>query len=371
MGKVLLAGIDTLAVGFHVDEYAVTTEQWAALADAKANAQGTMFGSGGWPITFQGHQFSVSSKGSHGYEYVLVNDDLTVQIAERATGGSAYPEVHVVWRSAYLWRHGWRGVYAYVSSWVRSWACGTVEKISRADLCLDVAMPVPEVNLRAGECVTYARSKAEFYIERHLKGMDETGFRFGQGDLLCRVYDKVAETKVSHKEWFQEMWRKSGWNGTDPVTRVEFQTRRDHLKSQQIETVADLELQLADLWRYFSEEWLSLRDQDDDDSNHRRWPVKEFWQVVRDSVAVFGAVTGVRRLSQRQPRLDALKKLGRGVAVSMVALYRTTYETSPGHNVSVQAAMGWLRGEQMREWLSDPAFVDDVNKRAAKMAAMT
>jgi len=371
MGRVLLAGIDTLAVGFDVEGYALTSEDWAALADAKANAQGSMFDSGGSPIVFQGHKFSVSPKGSHGYEYLLQNNDMTIQIAERATGGSAYPEVRVTWRSEYLWRHGWRGTYAYVASWIRHWALGSVEKVSRADLCIDVAMPLPEVNLRAGECVSHARNKTEFHVQRHLKGMDETGFVFGQGDLLCRVYDKRAEIKVSHKDWFMEMWRKNGWNGTDPVTRVEFQVRRDHLKEQQIETVQDLENQLADLWMYFSQEWLSIRDENEGDSNHRRWPVKEFWSVVRDSVAAFGTVTGVRRLSQRQPRLDALKKLCRGSMVSIVAMCRTTYETSPGHSIGVQAAIGLLQGEMIREWVGDPAFVDDVNKRAAKLAAMT
>ena len=92
MGKVLLAGIDTLAVGFNVDEYLLTPEDWAALADAKLAGQGKMFDSGGQPIVFQGHKFSMSPKGSHGYEYVLVNDDITIKLAVRATGGSAYPE---------------------------------------------------------------------------------------------------------------------------------------------------------------------------------------------------------------------------------------------------------------------------------------
>ena len=37
---------------------------------------------------------------------------------------------------------------------------GDVEKVSRGDLCVDVAAPVPDVDLRAGEVVTYAHSSA-------------------------------------------------------------------------------------------------------------------------------------------------------------------------------------------------------------------
>lgn len=370
MGTVLLAGIDTLAVGFNVDEYRLTLEDWAALADAKVKGQGKMFDSGGEPIVFQGHKFSVSPKGSHGYEYVLVNDDLTLQIAERATGGSAYPEVHVTWRSAYLWRYGWRGVYTYVMRWVRSWAPGNVEKVSRADLCIDVAAPVPDVNLRAGEVVSYARSKSEFFVQHHLKGLTETGFRFGQGDLLCRVYDKVAEIAHSNKVWFEELWRKQGWDGREPVTRVEFQARRDHLKSQQIETVEDLERQLADLWKYFSD-WVSLRDEDGNDSNRRRWPKKPFWETVCAAVPAFGVVTGVVRLTQRKPRVDALKRLGRGVMVSLAAISATTYQSSPGHDIPLEQAMGAVLEKTFFGWITDPEFREDVRLRAARLAVMT
>jgi len=372
MGEVLLAGIDTLAVGFNVDEYLLTPEDWAALADAKASAQGTMFDSGGQPIVFQGRTFSVSPKGSHGYEYVLVNDDITIQIAERATGGSHYPEVRVTWRSAYLWRYGWRGVYTYVKRWVRSWAAGAddAEKVSRSDLCIDVAASVPEVNLRVGEVVSYARSKSEFHVQHHLKGMADTGYTFGQGDLMGRVYDKLAEIVHSNKAWFQDLWRKNGWNGEDPVTRVEFQVRRAHLKSQQIDTVEDLERQLADLWKYFTD-WVSLRDQDDNDSNRRRWPKKPFWETVRAAVPAFGVVTGVVRLTQRKPRIDALRRLGRGVLVSLAAMMATTYETTPGHAIPLEQATGALLEKTFFGWITEPEFPEDVRIRAARLAIMT
>jgi len=362
MTKVLLAGVDTLAVGFNVKGFLLSTEEWKMLADAKYQAQGTMFDSGGTPVTLRGHQFSLNPKGSRGYEFVLVNDDVTICLAERADSGRVYPEIHITWRSRYLWRNGWRGAYTHVKGWVYSWADVTSEKVSRADLCVDLNLPLPDVNLRGQEVVTYAKKRKEFYIQHHLDGLDETGYSFGQGDLVCRVYDKPAEIEHSNKIWFQELWRKQGWDGSSPVTRVEFQARRDFLKSMQIETVEDLEMQLADLWKYCVN-WVSLRDQSSD-SNRRRWPVKPFWAVVCGAVPAFGAVTGVARIAQRRPRMESLARMGRGCLVTLTALVQTNTGCSP------EAAIGFVV-ENSREWMAEDGFKLDATRRAGKLAFMT
>jgi len=362
MPKVLLAGVDTLAVGFNVKEFLLTTEEWKMLADAKYQAQGTMFDSGGTPVTLRGQKFSVNPRGGRGYEFVLVNDDLRIQLAERADSGRVYPEIHITWRSQYLWRYGWQGVYTYVRNWVYAWADVTSEKVSRADLCIDLNLSLPEVSLKGGEVVTYARKNEEFSIQHHFDGLDETGYSFGKGDLKCRIYDKLIEIEHSQKAWFQELWRKAGRDGSSPVTRVEFQARRDFLKTMQIETVEDLEMQLADLWKYFTN-WVSLRDQSSD-SNRRRWPVKPFWAVVCGAVSSFGAVTGVVRIAQRRPRMDSLARMGRGCLVTLAALVQTNT------GGSAQAAIGFIQ-DQTREWLVDGDFQQEVTRRAGKLAFMT
>jgi len=362
MANVLLAGVDTLAVGFNVEEFRLTPEEWAMLADAKYQAQGTMFDSGGTPVELRGQKFSLNPKGGRGYEYVLVNDDVTVQLAERAEGGGVYPEIHITWRSAYLWRSGWRAAYTHVRDWVYGWAAVSGEKVSRVDLCVDLNRSLPDIDLKGNEVVTRAQSRTEFYIQHHLKGLDETGYSFGQGDLKCRVYNKRAEIEHSQKVWFQKLWEKRGWDGETPVTRVEFQARRDFLKSMQIDTVVDLENQLADLWEYFIA-WVSLRDKSSD-SNRRRWPVKPFWEIVTSAVPSFGVVTGVVRVAQRKPRVDSLARLGRGVMVTLAALVQTD------SGASFHAAVGLVQ-ERAREWVGDKDFQQDVARRAGRLAFMS
>jgi len=175
------------------------------------------------------------------------------------------------------------------------------------------------------------------------------------------VYDKRTEIVHSNKAWFEAMWRKEGWDGVSPVTRVEYQGRRKFLKSMQVETVEDLENQLADLWRYFTS-WLSLRDKGSD-SNRRRWPVKSFWRIVVDAVPAFGQITGVLRIAQRKPRLDSLSRLGRGVMVTLTALIQTDSD------VSFQAALGVVQ-ERVKEWATGERFERDVTRRAGRLAFM-
>jgi len=359
--SILLAGVDTLAVGFNVDEFLLTSDEWEMLANAKHAAQGTMFDSGGTPVELHRRKFSVSPKGGRGYEYVLINDDVRIQLAERAQGGEVYPEIHITWRSQYLWRYGWRAAYTNVRDWVESWASIVGEKVSRVDLNVYLNRALPQIDMRSNEVVTYARSKREFYVQHHLKGLDETGFSFGQGKLTCRIYDKVAEIEHSSKAWFRDMWAKQGWDGESPVTRVEFQARRDFLKSMQIDTVEDLDNQLADLWRYFMA-WVSLRDRSND-SNRRRWPVKEFWRLVCDALPAFGMVTGVMRIAQRTPRVEALERLGRGVMVTLAAL------TATRTGFTSQSAIGHAL-ERVKDWAAEDSFREEVVRRTGRLAFM-
>ena len=383
MGETYIAGIDTLAVGFKVDEFDLTADEWAYLGDAKANAQGSMFDSGGCPVILRGHRFSMSPKGWHGYDYVLVNDDLRVNLAARANGGGTFPEVFVTWRSHYLWRYSWEAAFAHFERWLREWALWTPKYdettgelapdhvVSRVDLCLDVAMPIPEIRMMRGEVVSFARKNNHHGIvyQEHMVGIKATGYTFGKGDLVCRIYDKLEEVKHSEKAWFLDMYRERGWDGESPVTRVEFQARRAHLKAQQITTITDLQFRRADLWRYFSNEWISLRDLVATDSNRRRWPVKEFWRVVRDSCDKFGKLTGVRRLTQRAPKIDKVRALLRGVLVTATALYRTTYEWTPGQKISLAEAMRSMQEETIAKWFAEPDFEEAVTKRSARLAA--
>lgn len=59
------------------------------------------------------------------------------------------------------------------------------------------------------------------------------GIRFGRTDVVARIYDKREELQqkgsVDKRAREEAVWTKNGWNGTAPVTRVEFQLRGEAL----------------------------------------------------------------------------------------------------------------------------------------------
>jgi hypothetical protein len=98
-------------------------------------------------------------------------------------------------------------------------------------------------------------------------------FQFGKGDVVCRVYDKIAEiAQQSEKDWMFPIW------GTqEGVHRCEFQVRTERLKQAGISTVDQLRAYLPSLIRELAKHHTSLRVPNGD-SNKSRWPCHPMWQ---------------------------------------------------------------------------------------------
>lgn len=122
--------------------------------------------------------------------------------------------------------------------------------------------------------------------------------------LSCCIYHKTLEIKVSLKQWFEEIWKRHGWDGTSDVWRVEFRWKREALHSMQeegvfhgVEDVYDLEAPLlASLWAYaaghtqcgddgYHDGWLRCT-LPSEDSNVSRWPTHSAWSVVQTAFSL-------------------------------------------------------------------------------------
>lgn len=105
-------------------------------------------------------------------------------------------------------------------------------------------------------------------------------FKFGESDIVLRIYDKVAEIEEqSGKSWFFELW-----GVAENVWRIEWQTRKDTLKRFGIRTFDDLQDGQGDLLRYLAEEHTSLRNESDD-SNRSRWPLHPLWLDLQQQIS--------------------------------------------------------------------------------------
>ena len=362
----LLSGVDSLVVGWPVDLFRFSEEERHALEAAKRAAGLKLFGGDGAALEWYGQDFVMKASGAKGYEWIMENGDLNIRLAAEARSGKVFPEVYVKFGSAFLWREGHENAWKATRDWLSTWATLGKGKVSRADLCSDFAIPLPEIDLGI-ELVSRGRKRGKHgevdmsEVANWQTGRKGTGYQVGKGDLMARIYDKREELLHTNKLWFEGLWRQNGWDGDAPVTRFEFQFRRKALKEFNVDSPEDLEWQRPELWAYATEEWMTVRECSAD-RNRARWPVKPFWADVQSAGASFGVRTGITRFAQSRPQYDMLLKQWRGLMKTLVALDINTVGSG-------RTAVKRLDAEYDAT-TNDPAFMAEARERAAGLSQM-
>lgn len=318
--KVLAVGIDSLNIGFNIERWLEGDTAFERLEDAKQSAGDKLFGGKGVTVNWGDKEFNLLAKGTRGYEYVMFNDDVRLYMAKNCQGGRIYPEVFTQLNSGYLWGNGYDTAYRNCRKWIGEWASIQGEKINRVDLCADLAMNLPILDIKK-EIVTRARKKVDYtQIEHYINGCRDTGYRIGQGDLMARIYDKGYEIKGTEKYWFNDIWERGGWDGKSGVTRIEYQARRPYLKGYQINDYEEMTRLLPDIWRYMTCDWLVIKELNISDSNHRRWETSEMWKTVQSVGNQFGECMGVLPYKRKQAKIEPLMDQAKGLLVSVLAI---------------------------------------------------
>lgn len=161
------------------------------------------------------------------YRYWLTsaNVELFVGTAE------PFPPVYVMLHSAYLHTVGAEVALAEVEAMLSrelfNGAC--VVTVSRADLYADVQgwSPRPSDADRF-VCRAIRRRVYLAAAEAHRMRRELSGFTFGKGDLLARIYNKTRELAATGDSWPELLWE--GADRDRPVWRVEFQFRSGALR---------------------------------------------------------------------------------------------------------------------------------------------
>lgn len=320
--KLLGIGVDTLAIGFGINTYRDSID-FKALAEAKADARGSMFEARSVGVEFMGKEFAVSARGSKGYEYILNNGDVNINIAKEARGGTIYPEVFVTFRSDYLWRGGDLVAFGEVSSWLDSWAVIAYDKVSRVDLAVDLNMPFPVVDTKK-EIVSLFRGRRAYG-----EGERDLTYYWGSGELVARFYDKGYEVVKKAETWMYPVWRSYGWDGISAVSRLEFQVRRDKVKEFGVNSYRDLVVVLPDMWRFFTTKQLRLCDRGSE-TNSSRWKSKGYWLDYEACGARFGECSGVMPVRVYRGEVDRLLQQGSGCFISALAQLIAVYGMDKG-----------------------------------------
>jgi len=296
--NIVAAGVDTLELNFGVNEYR-ESDMFERLNVAKSEAIDAGYkGRLGVTVELFGNEFMVQARGSKGgYEYLLKNGDIELQIMPDARGGKTSPELRVIFRSSFLWQSGEVRAYNKVIEFVNNVASIAYCRVSRADLCVDKVMPLPEINRKA-QVVSLLREKDLFYGSDFQSGQRETGYQFGRGGMSCRLYDKAYEIAVKGHGHIVQVWIGNGWDGESPVSRLELQLRREGLrrfdKTMDFVTFQDSE---PDIWAYMTNKYIRIVNPESATRKERAKEI-DYWQDYQSCYGLFGERKGVLPVKQ-------------------------------------------------------------------------
>jgi hypothetical protein len=300
---VLSAGVDTLVASV---PDGLTTERLAEALEHRGMAQDSAE-TAVWEIPATGHTFEVLPHGFRRYAACLKSPAMQLRVGPEDENR---PAVVIEWRSAFLHQVGAEAAVEEAEQ-VAAYFCPVLGEgseasppphlrlaaasaqmpgrgltASRVDLYVDTQGWVPG-HADFSRFVTWANHRRVLEEPRqlHQEGREVSGFTFGRGAVMCRIYNKTLQLKKKGETWPTELW--AGMDPDQPVWRIEFQFRRAALKDfrldgEPLHSVADVLAMRQALWEYGSE-WLSLRVPTED-TNNSRWPAAPLWKEIQEVV---------------------------------------------------------------------------------------
>lgn len=218
-----------------------------------------------------------------GYPFVIENEDFLISFGEFNN-----PSFFVKFKCLSLWQYGAKQLHDKFVEWTKS--VGLIahhaESLSRVDFSFDYQ--IPEIDFDENNFLSLSKKDSRYRKDR----INQT-FQFGKGDVVLRVYDKVAEIEeVSHKDWFYDLWQTN-----QSVWRIEWQIRKPVLKRFGLHTFDDLLEGQGDLLRYLVTEHDSLRIPNDD-MNRSRWPLHPLWIDLQKHIETLNCLGVYRELDR-------------------------------------------------------------------------
>ena len=245
--KIIHQGVDTLLTShviLNLDSYIKYEKMLRHLDNIKDEAKEknkTFEFEGG--ITFDFYtfgKFKMMPKGLGRYKYVIMNEDITIKFSTLKYGANDFDnaQISVEYRAKFLSLLGHEKAYATVLSMFDNLIPSDTDtqlfksQLMRIDLCTDIAgityTPMDKFRFQ-----TNFKNNGHIEFIEHMQYNRLTGFSFGKGDYMMRIYDKRLElNNNASKLWLTKLWTINGYpqNNEIPVWRHETQMRRPYLK---------------------------------------------------------------------------------------------------------------------------------------------
>jgi hypothetical protein len=199
--------------------------------------------------------------------FYFENADVHCAFDERASAGW---KLEIVFRAAFLATHSLAETLALAKRIARGFGSIAGDRLRRFDMAADFeGFPLDRddadriVTTRAGIASFSTEAKdTDDALGQHFRpdladyrraNHQVTGFTIAPGNpLMARIYNKTTELSLPGREQKRAIehtvWGDNGWDGHEPVTRVEFQLRGEMLDEIGLRNPGDLESNLDATW---------------------------------------------------------------------------------------------------------------------------
>lgn len=328
-------GVDTILLVFHATIPGELLEQ---LADAKTALQSGQGDEVYFPFG-ESRQFSftLQRQGTRYYQFVLRSGDVRLCFATR-NADSTIPNMQLSIGSVSC-QDNLNDLYKSFRLWMKHHKITIIhEKVSRIDLCADIAIPISETSIDMYQFQISRSRKIAVYSDNY----ELTGVQVGKDELVMRCYDKIREmddkNAVAKSQFFQNKWG----NRTE-ITRVEFQIRREVIKEffPKISTFSKVTRKLSELWKYLTTKWFRQVDTVvDRTSRHQdRYSPSEFWQIVQSAFNGEKKTPMMRNRKQLHINVPALVRQATGVMLTVASALGHVSEDVTGIMQTITAAI--------------------------------
>ena len=271
----MIQNIDTLDFSVLVDSYDVYIKALhKKLREAKNHSLG---GAGNAVIVLAGVSWEVYPYSNRRYIYILHNEMAELRLCDSWQETDSHYPIFVRLKSYALWRFGYLKAYQNFMEYLSKLFIISDTKISRLDIATQVNKKI-DIDIDIGaETVSRTKFRHQWFSDGVC-----TGYQFGKGDVLLRIYDKIKEIEVSKKFWFADVWDAEKFEIERGVWNVEFQLRREFLRDWDIDTVEDAFKELKNLYSYLTRKWFRVVEKQLLDTNVTRRETSEWWQEIQE-----------------------------------------------------------------------------------------
>lgn len=262
-----------------------------------------------------GHVFMVYDKGERNFPFVIEDGAYRIKFSN---SGKKLPMAYVKVSAHYLAHKSVQAILDELQGILAELGGVGQPIVSRIDLAVDFMASVSMDSWGRHAWVTRASD-----IDAYSKDQHFTGWTVGKGGAVsCRLYDKTREIACSGKTWLFDLWRPSGWVDGESVWRLEFQFKREFLKTRGLDHPTQVLDVLNGLWTYATTEWLRLCLPNPSDATRSRWATHPLW-IDLAAVNWDSPQTCLEKIDLRRvPDEDWLKRQQFGLLTTTMALHQ-------------------------------------------------